>query len=333
MRTFLLADKKDDFLKISLIIPCYNEEDNIKEIAESVYAVLKKIQEKDQAFIYEFIFVDDGSTDSTREILFDIAKRDEKIKYILFSRNFGKESAILAGLTYSSGDAVIIMDADLQHPPDMIDPMLNEYKRGYDQVIARRDRKGETFSKTLFSKLFYKLSSKMMDVKLQDGVGDFRLLSRRAVDAVLHMNEYFRFSKGIFSWIGFKQKIIEYENHPRYAGNTKWGMKSLLAYALDGILSFNNKPLRICMKMGAVLIAGGVAYIFWNLVLIAMNGIVTPGYFTIVAAIIVIGGVQLFSIGVLGEYIGRIYFEVKKRPHYIVEGSNITPELQKESRL
>ena len=163
-----------------------------------------------------------------------------------------------------------------------------------------------------------------MDVRLQDGVGDFRLLSRKAVNAVLGMNEYFRFSKGIFSWIGFKQKIIIYDNHPRNAGSTKWGMKSLLTYALDGILSFNNKPLRICMKMGFALIVGGVAYIIWNLILIAMNGIMTPGYFTIVAAIIVIGGVQLFSIGVLGEYIGRIYFEVKNRPHYIIEDSNVT---------
>lgn len=311
-------------MKLSLIIPCYNEEDNIEPLIGEIYAELNTIQKKEEVFTYEFIFVNDGSTDKTQEVLMKMAERDKKIRYISFSRNFGKESAMLAGLTYSSGDAVIIMDADLQHSPTVLSYMIVEYKRGYDQVIAKRNRKGEPIAKTIFSKAFYKLSSKMMDVKLQDGVGDFRLLSRKAVDALLSLNEYFRFSKGLFSWIGFNQKTIVYENHPRNAGNTKWGIKSLLGYALDGILSFNNKPLRVCMKLGFVLILGGAGYILWNLIVIAINGIETPGYFTIIAAIILIGGVQLLSIGILGEYIGRIYFEVKNRPHYIIENTNIS---------
>ena len=257
------------------------------------------------------------------QILKNIGQNDKSVKYISFSRNFGKEAGMLAGLEYITGDCVVIMDADLQHPPELIPEMIKYYKEGYDQVIAKRNRKGDNKYRTWATKLYYKLVNKLIDVELVDGVGDFRLLSRKAVDSILAMKEYNRFSKGIFSWIGFKQKTIQYENQSRVAGETKWSFKSLLSYGIDGIISFNDKPLRVCFVIGCSLIMMSLIYIVFLLVQILVSGIDVPGYFTTIASIMIIGGVQLVFIGVLGEYIGKIYYEVKKRPHFIVDESNI----------
>lgn len=303
---------------LSIIVPCYNEGESIKYTYQEIKKVLNNINIQ-----HEIVFINDGSKDNTLQILKNIGQNDKAVKYISFSRNFGKEAGMLAGLEYITGDCVVIMDADLQHPPELIPKMIKYYKEGYDQVIAKRNRKGDNKYRTWATRLYYKLVNKLIDVELVDGVGDFRLLSRKAVDSILAMKEYNRFSKGIFSWIGFKQKTIQYENQSRVAGETKWSFKSLLSYGIDGIISFNDKPLRVCFVIGCSLIMMSLIYIIFLLVQILIHGIDVPGYFTTIASIMIIGGVQLVFIGVLGEYIGKIYYEVKKRPHFIVDESNI----------
>lgn len=230
---------------------------------------------------------------------------------------------MLAGMRYASGDCIIVMDADLQHPPELIPQMLQAYEEGYDQVIAKRNRNTEKIFKKFSAKMYYRLVNRWVDVELKDGIGDFRLLSRKAVDAVLSLDEYNRFSKGLFAWVGFKQKVIEYENIGRLEGESKWSFKSLLQYGIDGALSFNNKPLRICFLLGAILISFMIIYLIYIFYGLVVRGIDVPGYITTVSLIAITGGVQLISVGVLGEYVGRIYYEVKKRPHYLVESTNI----------
>ena len=303
---------------LSIIVPCYNEGESIKYTYQEIKKVLNNMNIQ-----HEIVFINDGSKDNTLQILKNIGQNDKSVKYISFSRNFGKEAGMLAGLEYITGDCVVIMDADLQHPPELIPEMIKYYEEGYDQVIAKRNRKGDNKYRTWATRLYYKLVNKLIDVELVDGVGDFRLLSRKAVDSILAMKEYNRFSKGIFSWIGFKQKTIQYENQSRVAGETKWSFKSLLSYGIDGIISFNNKPLRVCFVIGCSLIMMSLIYIVFLLAQILMSGIDVPGYFTTIASIMIIGGVQLVFLGVLGEYIGKIYYEVKKRPHFIVDESNI----------
>lgn len=307
---------------LSIIIPCYNEGESINFTYERINNVMEsyiKLEKID----YEIIFINDGSRDNTVYNIKKIASVDSKIKYISFSRNFGKESAMLAGLKYSKGECVVIMDGDLQHPPELIPKMIKFYKDGYDQVIAKRNRVGDNRYKTYLSKFYYKIVNSLIEVKLIDGVGDFRLLSKQAVNALISMNEYNRFSKGLFSWIGFKEKIIEYENESRVAGETKWSLKQLLQYGIDGIISFNNKPLRVCFGLGVLLIGISLLYITITLAQIITKGIDVPGYFTTITSILIIGGAQLIFTGVLGEYIGRIYYEVKRRPHFIIDESNI----------
>ena len=207
---------------LSIIVPCYNEGESIKYTYQEIKKVVNNINIQ-----HEIVFINDGSKDNTLQILKNIGQNDKSVKYISFSRNFGKEAGMLAGLEYITGDCVVIMDADLQHPPELIPEMIKYYEEGYDQVIAKRNRKGDNKYRTWATKLYYKLVNKLIDVELVDGVGDFRLLSRKAVDSILAMKEYNRFSKGIFSWIGFKQKTIQYENQSRVAGETKWSFKSL----------------------------------------------------------------------------------------------------------
>lgn len=306
---------------LSVIIPCYNEE----KVIVKTYQQLKRILEDDGSknnYAYELIFIDDGSKDSTKDILKSMAAKNKAVRYISFSRNFGKEAAMFAGLSYAGGDCAVIMDADLQHPPELIPEMMQGFREGYDQVIGRRNRKGDAKRKTLSARIYYKLINRVVDVRMDDGFGDFRLLSRKAVNALLSMQEYNRFSKGMFSWIGFKQKVIDYENRPRAGGESKWSMKRLLSYGIDGLLSFNNKPLRVCCLLGGMLVPISIVYIVVTFIQILCNGIDVPGYFTTICAILIIGGVQLMSIGVLGEYIGRIYYEVKKRPHFLIQDTN-----------
>ena len=315
---------------LSVIIPCYNEEKVINGMYESLRVNCDAV--KASGFDAELIFVDDGSRDNTRDILKSLAEKDPIVRYISFSRNFGKEAAMLCGLNYSSGDCVIIMDADLQHPPELIPQMVEGFLEGYDQVIARRNRKGDKAGNSFFARRYYKMVNRMTDVDMPDGEGDFRLLSRKAVNALLSMDEYNRFSKGMFSWIGFRQKVIEYENRQRAAGETKWTFRKLLSYGIGGIMSFNDKPLRICFVLGGVSIFLCLVYMIVTLIQIIISGITVPGYFTTICAIMILGGLQLLSIGVLGEYIGKIYYEVKGRPHYLVDETNMDSEAEKEDK-
>lgn len=233
---------------------------------------------------------------------------------------------MLAGLVYARGDAVVVMDADLQHPPHLVLEMLALYRQGYDQVVARRTREGERVSRTLLARLYYRVVNSLVDVSMEDGVGDFRLLSRRAVDALLRMGEYNRFSKGLFSWIGFSVATVDYRNVARQGGGpSKWSMRRLLNYGIDGIMSFNAAPLRLSIYLGGVVTVLSFAYLIFLIIAALMQGVTAPGYITLIAAILGIGGLQLLFLGVIGEYIGRIYYEAKQRPHFIVaETSHVT---------
>ncbi|WP_042369300.1 glycosyltransferase family 2 protein [Streptacidiphilus neutrinimicus] len=302
-------------MRLSIVVPCYNEEAVLQLFDTRIREVLDELPLE-----YELCYVDDGSRDGTLHQLRGLAKDNpETTKYVSFSRNFGKEAGMLAGLKEATGDAVVLMDADLQHPPELIPKMLELYQLGHDQVIARRTREGDKFVRTLFSKAYYRLINRVVDVELTDGVGDFRLLSRQAVDALLSLQEYNRFSKGLFSWIGFDTATFDYRNASREAGETKWRFSSLLNYALDGLISFNNRPLRLGIHMGLLLSALAVAYAAVITVLAIVNGITAPGYVTLIVAIVGLGGLQMAMIGLVGEYIGRIYYETKRRPHYLVK--------------
>lgn len=309
--------------KISFILPAYNEEENVPRIYE---AIDREVRES--KYDYEFIYVDDGSKDRTLERIRELQQKDNHVNYVSFSRNFGKEAAIYAGLQHATGDAVILMDSDLQHPPSLIMDMMKGFEEGYHQVIACRDRRGESMVYRGITNTFYRMMNKLSTVELQNGAGDFRLLSRQAVDALLSLSENNRFSKGLFEWIGLSKKNIYYENVERQFGETKWSVSMLFSYAVDGILSFNTKPLRICLYLGLLTMLSGIAYIAIMLGGIFFKGIDVPGYFTTISAILMLGGLQLMSLGVIGEYIGRIYCEVKRRPHYIVGETNVNRALR-----
>ncbi|GGO97400.1 hypothetical protein GCM10012280_59130 [Wenjunlia tyrosinilytica] len=267
---------------------------------------------------FEITYVDDGSSDGTREALRKFAAADNRVRYVSFSRNFGKEAAVLAALRSCTGEATVLMDGDLQHPPELIGRMVELYRRGYDQVVARRDRQGEGLVRRLLSRLYYRLATRYVDVELMDGVGDFRLLSRKAVDAILALPESNRFSKGIFSWIGFDTVCFDYPNSARAAGRSKWGGKNLLNYGVDGLISFNSKPLRLAVHVGISLAAAASAYAVWIICGVLLHGVETPGYATLITVVVGLGGIQLVTLGVVGEYVGRIYRESKQRPHYVV---------------
>jgi len=311
----------NEITKISIIAPCYNEEDVIDLFINTITSQMDKLNNK--KYDYELICVDDGSKDKTLSIIKQTAASNNKIKWISFSRNFGKESAMLAGLQAADGECAIIMDADLQHPPELIPKMVTEYEKGYDQVIAKRSRKGESKRSIFFAHMYYKLVNNAVDVKIEDGAGDFRLLSRKAIEAMIRLQETNRFSKGLFSWIGFKRTTIDYENRERQSGTSKWSFKSLVKYGIDGIVSFNTQPLRVCITLGIALLIISILYLVFLLINIIMSGIVVPGYFTTIVLICMFGAIQLISLGIIGEYVGRIYSEVKRRPAFFVEESNI----------
>ena len=306
-------------MTLSIVVPCYNEEMVLRAFYSETSLEIHKLTTD-----YEFVFVNDGSKDNTLEILRDLADSDSNVHYISFSRNFGKEAAMLAGLKYATGDAVVIMDADLQHPPELIKDMLDGYNNGYDQVIAKRTRTGDSPVRSFVSRLYYKVMNKFVDIELVDGIGDFRLLSRSAVDSLLSLTEYNRFSKGLFSWIGFKEQIIEYENVLRSDGESKWTFSKLLNYGIDGVISFNNKPLRLSIYLGLLTTLLAVLYVITTFIQITVSGVDVPGYFTLISAILFIGGIQLIFLGVIGEYIGRIYYETKRRPHFIVAEKKVS---------
>lgn len=319
------AGEQMEQLTISFVIPSYNEAGNIANVMKAI-----KDEMVQQQMAYEVLFVDDGSTDGTMIEIRDIQYMHPEAEYVSFTRNFGKEAAIIAGLQHAKGHAVILMDADLQHPPALISELLKGFEEGYDQVIAKRNRKGDSRLRSLLSSTYYRFVNKAIDVQLNDGEGDFRLLSRRAVDSLLLLSEGNRFSKGLYAWIGLEQKTITYKNVAREHGETKWSFSKLLNYAIDGIVSFNTKPLRLCMYIGLATLTAAFVYIFVTLVGIFLHGVAVPGYFTTISAVLFLGGVQLLSLGIIGEYIGRIYNETKKRPHYLVKQTSI--ELKREGK-
>lgn len=299
---------------LSVVVPCFDEQDVLPELVGQVFSALETADVD-----IEIVLVDDGSRDGTRKLMQLLSERDPRVTYVSFSRNFGKESAMLAGLTYAGGDAIVLMDGDLQHPPHLLLEMLALHRQGYDQVVARRTREGERFSRTVLSRLYYRVLNSLVDVSIEDGVGDFRLLSRRAVNALLAMGECNRFSKGLFSWIGFSVAIVDYHNIARQGGGlSKWSFRRLLNYGIDGIMSFNAAPLRLSIYLGGIVTALSFAYVTFLVVAALVQGVLVPGYITLVAAILGIGGLQLLFLGVIGEYVGRIYYEAKQRPHFIV---------------
>jgi len=310
----------DNKKTLDIIVPCYNEED----VLELFYSELTKVTDTITDYTCRCIFVDDGSRDKTLSILRSLAEQNDNVKYISFSRNFGKEAGMFAGLQHSTADYVVIMDADLQHPPAMIPDMLAGISEGYDCCAAMRTtRKGEAPVRSLFSRMFYRLNRKMTNIDLVQGAVDYRIMSRQMVDAVLTLSERQRFSKGIFSWVGFKTKWLPYENVERPLGTTKWSFWGLFKYAVDGITSFSITPLRLVTGLGFVISAFAFIYIIITLVQTFIFGIDTPGYVTTLCAILFLGGIVEISIGILGEYIGHIYMEVKERPIYILKDTNL----------
>jgi glycosyltransferase involved in cell wall biosynthesis len=308
-------------MRLSVVVPCYNEEAVIGLFDARIRATLSDLDVD-----FELCYVDDGSSDKTLDLMRGLAQQHDNTRYVSFSRNFGKESGMLAGLREATGDAVVLMDADLQHPPELIGTMLDLYACGHDQVVARRSREGDRFVRSLMSRLYYRLFNKMVDVKLTDGGGDFRLLSRAAVDALLSLPEYNRFSKGLFSWIGFDTVTFDYRNATREAGATKWRFGTLLNYGIDGLISFNNRPLRLGIHVGLILAALAGLYTAWIIVAALVVGIETPGYVTLLAAVVGLGGLQMAMLGLVGEYIGRIYYESKRRPHFLIRETNVPRE-------
>ncbi|MFH9871034.1 glycosyltransferase family 2 protein [Streptomyces lydicus] len=312
-------------MKLSVVVPCYNEEAVVTRFDAALRAVLERL-----GVAYEVCYVDDGSADGTLARLRGLAQRHRATtRYLSFSRNFGKEPAMLAGLRAATGDAVILMDADLQHPPELIERMLDLYQLGHDQVVAKRSRDGDRRLRTALSRLYYRAVNTWVDVELTDGVGDFRLLSRKAVDALLSLPEYNRFSKGLFSWIGFDTVTFDYRNAARGAGETKWRFGSLVNYGIDGMLSFNCRPLRLAIYAGLGLAALATVYTLWIIGAAVVGGVTAPGYVTLVAIIVGLGGLQMVMLGLIGEYIGRIYYETKRRPHFLLKETDGLPPTPK----
>lgn len=306
---------------VDIIVPCYNE----SEVLNIYYTSVSKIVLEMPEYTFNYIFVDDGSKDKTLDILKELAMADNKVKYISFSRNFGKESAIYAGLKNSSAKMVLIMDADMQNPPSMIPEMVLNLEEGYDCCAGyRSSRKGDGKLRIFLTNRFYKITNKISEVDIPNGAGDFRMMSRKMVDAVLALSEVQRFSKGIFSWVGFKTKWISFENIERAGGQSKWNFFSLFSYAIDGITAFSTFPLKIASFLGIFISLSSFIYLSFVIFKTLIYGIDVPGYASIITLILFIGGIIILSCGIIGEYIGKIYLEVKKRPIYITTQTNIS---------
>lgn len=306
-------------MKIEMIVPCFNESAVLDMFYKEVTPVMQSLSDLD----YSFIFVNDGSSDDTLKILKAFAEKDEHVKYISFSRNFGKEAAMLAGLKSSTGDLVGILDADLQHSPSLIPEMVKAVtKEGFDVAAAKRsDRKGESGLKSFLSDSFYKVANKLTDVEIDPGAQDFRIMKRKVVEAIISLSEHNRFTKGIFSFVGFNTKWFSHENRERAAGETKWSLIKLLRYAFDGILGFSAAPLKFSFWSGAFLFAAGFIYTIIFIVCRIISGMSLVHL--LIALFLLIGGLILVCLGIIGEYVARIYTEVKNRPIFIVDETNI----------
>ena len=303
---------------ISVIVPCYNEEENVRDFYDEL--MKNELFFENKGLVPEIIYVDDGSTDNTVAEVKALAEKDSKVHLVSFSRNFGKEAGIFAGLEKSTGDYVVMMDADLQDPPSLLPDMFSYIEAGYDSVATRRvSRKGEPVIRSFFARQFYKLINKMSKTEVVDGARDYRLMTRQFVNSILELREYNRFTKGIFSWVGYETKWLEYENIERAKGETKWSFWKLFLYAIDGIIAFSTVPLAFASIMGVLFCVLAFILIIVTIVRKAAFGDPTSGWPSLVCIISLVSGVQLFCLGIIGQYLSKTYMEVKDRPIYIVK--------------
>lgn len=302
--------------KLSVVVPCFNEQEAVPIFYNEVKKILVTLKAE-----YEIIFVDDGSSDKTLEEVKELSEKDKCVHYVSFSRNFGKEAAMYAGLKKAAGDYVVIMDVDLQDPPSLIPEMLSAVCSGeFDSAATRRtNRKGEPPVRSMFARLFYKLMRYFSDIDIVDGARDFRMMSRTMVDAVLSVSERGRFSKGIFAWVGFRTKYFEYKNVERSAGKTKWNFRKLFLYSLDGIVAFSTKPLVLASITGILFLFLSFLFIIFIIVRKVLFGDPTAGWPSLVCIILFVSGIQLFCTGILGQYLAKVYLETKQRPLYIAK--------------
>lgn len=306
--------------KISVIVSCYNEQESIPYFYEEITKISKKMKDLD----FEYLFVNDGSKDNTLKIVKDLAEKDDRVKYVSFSRNFGKEAAMYAGLKYADGDYITLMDADLQDPPALLPEMYRLIKEeGYDSVGTRRvTRKGEPPIRSFFARCFYKLINKMSKVEMVDGARDYRLMTRQVVDSITSLEEYNRYSKGLFSFVGYNTKWLEYENVERVAGETKWSFWKLFKYAIEGIVAFTTVPLSMASIFGILFCFLALVAIILIIIRTCCFGDPVAGWPSLVCIILMVSGVQLLCLGIMGQYLAKTYLETKKRPVYIVKETN-----------
>lgn len=309
--------EKEENKKISVVIPMYYEE----KVVTECYNRLKNVLEKLNNYDYELIFVNDGSQDNTLNLLEEIATQNKKVKVISFSRNFGHQAAVTAGLKFITGDAIVIIDADLQDPPERIPEMLKLWENGYEVIYGKRkSRKGESAFKLLTAKMFYTTLNALSNVEIPKDTGDFRLVDRKVVDVVNQLPEHNKFLRGLFSWVGYKQTPFEYERQERFAGKTKYPLKKMLKLASDGIISFSTKPLKIVGYIGILSILLSIAILIYSLISFAFKlNDLTAGWTSIMVTVTFFAGIQLISVWIMSEYVGRIYDETKKRPEYIID--------------
>lgn len=307
--------------KISIVVPCYNEEEAIPLFYEEINKTSKEIKDYD----FEFIFVNDGSKDNSASIMKELAKKDKRVKFIDFSRNFGKEAAMYAGLELSSGDFITTMDVDLQDPPSLLPEMIKGItEEGYDCVATKStSRNGYSFLRKIFTRWFYRIIAKISKTEMVAGARDYRLMTRQMVNAIINMKEYNRYSKGLFSFVGFKTKWIEFENQERVAGTTKWNFWKLFSYAIDGIVGFSTAPLIVSSIIGVLFCLISFIIILFIIIRTLIFGDPTSGWPSLACIIFFVSGVQLFCIGIIGQYLSKVYLEVKNRPIYIIKDTNI----------
>lgn len=310
-----VVEREQSPLCISVVVPAYNEEEVLPELHRRLQAVLSQLTTN-----YEIVYVNDGSQDRTLEVMRELKEADSHVGYVNLSRNFGKEIAMTAGLDLARGDAVVVIDADLQDPPELIPKLLEGWKAGFDVVYARRvSRAGETWLKKATARAFYRIIQRIGPVSIPEDVGDFRLMSRRAVDALKQIRERHRFMKGLFAWIGFPQKAIDYQRDARFAGVTKWNYWKLWNFAIEGITSFSIAPLKISTYAGLLVAALAFIYAMWVIYKTLIFGDPVQGYPSLMVVVLFLGGVQLVGIGLLGEYLGRMFVETKYRPLYLLD--------------
>ena len=306
--------------KVSIVVPMYNEQESLGIL----YQELNRVTDMIKDYEFEYLFVNDGSKDNTLQEIQKLAATDERVHYVSFSRNFGKEAALYAGLSNADGDYIATMDADLQDPPSLLPQMLAMIEgQDCDNVATRRvNRKGEPPIRSFFARCFYKLMRRLSNIDIADGARDYRLMSRAMVDSILSVSEYNRFSKGIFAWVGYETKWLEFENVERSAGETKWSFWKLVRYSIDGIINFSNTPLQISSYLGMILTIVSFIAIIVEVIRALVFGDPVAGWPSLVCIITFIGGIELFCMGIMGQYIAKTYMEVKRRPHYIIKESN-----------